>query len=448
MIATRRRRRGIVLVIILWISAVLVAVAIYFAHGARMAYLAAEGLAAGLQAEHAIDGTLRYLVYTLDQSDDRGVFPSVENGDYVAEDLRIGDARIWLLGTDPDATIAPTSPVFGLLDEGGKLNLNRATLEMIEALPDIPVEAAAAIVDWVDIDSDVTSNGAEASDYLALTPSYAAKDGPLETIGELRHVMNIDMEVLHGEDRNANGVLDANEDDGDALWPPDDANGTLRRGIAPFVTVYTREPNTQDDGSQRVNIRGDGARQELSSMMTVYLGEPRTNAILNAIGPNLQRLDSPLALMIDGGLTAAEFALIEHRLTTVSGDYIVGRVNVATAPAEVLACLPGVGPELAARLVATRAGLDRESLKSTAWIVPVLGNEAARLAGPYVTARSHQYTADIVAVGRGGRGYRRVAAVINREEEVQVIHRRDLGRLGWPLGEELGRDLRRAKVGQ
>ena len=40
-------------------------------------------------------------------------------------------------------------------------------------------------------------------------------------------------------------------------------------------------------------------------------------------------------------MTAAEFAQVGTNLTTTSGTYVYGRVNINTASAAVLACLSG-----------------------------------------------------------------------------------------------------------
>jgi hypothetical protein len=50
--------------------------------------------------------------------------------------------------------------------------------------------------------------------------------------------------------------------------------------------------------------------------------------------------------------------------------------------------------------------------------------------------------ADVVAVGRHGRGYRRTQFVIDVSgEEPGIIYRRNLAPLGWALGQETQRTL-------
>jgi len=66
-------------------------------------------------------------------------------------------------------------PSFELVDEASKLNLNTATVEMLQLLPGMTPELAAAIVDWRDSDSDVTTGGAEDEVYLRLNPRIGVR---------------------------------------------------------------------------------------------------------------------------------------------------------------------------------------------------------------------------------------------------------------------------------
>jgi len=63
-------------------------------------------------------------------------------------------------------------------------------------------------------------------------------------------------------------------------------------------------------------------------------------------------------------------------------------------------------------------------------------------AGPYITTRSYQYTADIAAVGPHQRGYQRTRYVLDTSEGAPIVVRRqDLTHLGWALGKDTRTDL-------
>tara|TARA_B100000497_G_C7522535_1_gene317426 strand:- start:74 stop:274 length:201 start_codon:yes stop_codon:yes gene_type:complete len=55
---------------------------------------------------------------------------------------------------------------------------------------------------------------------------------------------------------------------------------------------------------------------------------------------------------------------------------------------------------------------------------------------------SYQYTIDVAAVGKNGKGFRRTQFVVDTTgEEPVVIYRKDLDRQGWALGQNLRQEL-------
>jgi hypothetical protein len=113
-----------------------------------------------------------------------------------------------------------------------------------------------------------------------------------------------------------------------------------------------------------------------------------------------------------------------------------GLVNVNTASEAVLACIPGVGLENAPALIAARQNYVGSN--SMGWVKDVLDETAAIEAGPYLTGRSYQFTADLAGVGRYGRGYQRVRYVFDTSGGTpRLASRQDLTHLGWALGVEV-----------
>ena len=69
-----------------------------------------------------------------------------------------------------------------------------------------------------------------------------------------------------------------------------------------------------------------------------------------------------------------------------------------------------------------------------------------RLAGPWLTGRTYQFTADIAAVGHHGRGYRRVRLVYDTSDgPARILYRQDLTGYGWALGPQIRDSLQIAK---
>ncbi len=101
-------------------------------------------------------------------------------------------------------------------DEYGKLNINallkptnnEENEHMVEALrllierrggnPDV----IDAILDWVDLDDNVRSSGAEADYYTTLEPAYGCKNGPFSSVEELLLVDGITSELFFGDPEN------------------------------------------------------------------------------------------------------------------------------------------------------------------------------------------------------------------------------------------------------
>ncbi len=92
-------------------------------------------------------------------------------------------------------------------DENGKLNLNRVSREiLVKALELNGMEQgsdrdsiADSILDWVDADDNHRLNGAENDYYLSQFPPYHAKNGPLDSLGELLKVKGMTPELLYGD---------------------------------------------------------------------------------------------------------------------------------------------------------------------------------------------------------------------------------------------------------
>jgi hypothetical protein len=114
-------------------------------------------------------------------------------------------------------------------------------------------------------------------------------------------------------------------------------------------------------------------------------------------------------------------------------------INISTATATALGCIPGIGSNLAPQVLTYRQS-NPPLTPSITWLVNALNNNQTELeaAGPYVTPYSFQFAADVVAVGHENRGYRRVRFVFDCSSGTPlIVYRQDLTHLGWPLGAKL-----------
>lgn len=185
----------------------------------------------------------------------------------------------------------------GLIDESAKRNLNAIStfgLEeeqeaaMLMNLPGMTEEIADAILDWIDSDDEPRSFGAESDTYQSRTPPYAARNAPLESLDELLLVQGVTPQLLFGEDANHNGLLDPNENDGDASLPFDDADGRLNPGWAAFLTVSSRESNLRADGTDKIDANQalltdlyDQLAEDLDETQALFITAYRLNGPSN-----------------------------------------------------------------------------------------------------------------------------------------------------------------------
>jgi DNA uptake protein ComE-like DNA-binding protein len=417
---------------------------------------AADNRVAGLAAEQAIEGGIRYVQYILSTLGTNGTVPDLTS--YQSEAVPIGDAHIWLIGRagDYQSQTQPDQVFFGLVDEASKLNLNTVTIERLNLLTNMTPELAANIVDWRNTNSTTSANGDGPTVYSQFQPPYLCKNGPYETIDELRLVYGMDMGTLVAEDFNRNGALDPSETD-------TNRNNMVDCGLLEYVTAYTREPNRRPDGSSRVNVSVvTPASTELRALLQTNLSGARLTTIMTTVGlvggaPAGQRpgqgagnaggpapvvprvFASPLQFYLRSGMTADEFAPIANSLTVAGGSTIYGRINVNTATPAVLATLPGITSDVIQQLITYRQSYP-DKLTSIAWIADALGRTSSALtalaaAGDLITTQSYQFSADIAALGPYGRGYRRVKCVFDTSTGTpRLIYRQDLSHLGWALG--------------
>lgn len=450
-----REEKASILIIVLWVAFGLCAIALYFAHTMSMDLQAADNAVAGIEAEQAIEGAALYIsnaLSTLQVSNNMPYPPQ-----FKAEGVKVGEARFWLIGRDTNATTTSTTtdhPFWGLVDEASKVNLNNATAAMLQNLPLITPDIAAAMYDWQSgSNAQPSTGGAKSETYSSLNPPYLCKNAPYETADELRLVYGMNMDYLYGEDANLNGMLDPNENDGMASPPADNQDGILDPGLLEYVTTFTRgESLMASNGISRVAINNTTALNSLIETNFPSLSQyATTTGSTGGRGTTGGRGGGGGATAAAGtytsvlqfyaqnasrGMSQSDFEQIEPYLMNTNTK---GLINVNTATEEALACIPGIGSNLAPQVLTYRQS-NPQTIPTVSWLYAALGSDptVAAEAGPYVTAYSYQYSADIAAVGHYGRGYRRVRFVFDISSGTPlIIYRQDLTHLGWALGRKL-----------
>ena len=189
-------------------------------------------------------------------------------------------------GTGRTSLVAPmetditrSSIRFGLIDESSKLNVNSLAnweiddeqlRDVLLALPDMTIQMADAILDWIDEDEKPREYGAENEYYGTLDPPYEVNNRALQSLDELLLIRDVTAALLYGEDTNRNGLLDPNENDGELSLPWDNADNALQLGWSSYLTVHSREANRRPDGSPRIDVNQEDLAQLYDELVAEF----------------------------------------------------------------------------------------------------------------------------------------------------------------------------------
>ena len=104
-----------------------------------------------------------------------------------------------------DLLLEPGRFSYRLTDENARVNLNRATRDVLDRLlQELSLEKTArdmiidSIQDWRDANEEHRLNGAESDHYLSLPVPYRAKNADFDTVDELLQVQGVTPEILYG----------------------------------------------------------------------------------------------------------------------------------------------------------------------------------------------------------------------------------------------------------
>lgn len=262
-----------------------------------------------------------------------------------------------------------------VVDESSKLNINTVTKEQLMALPYMEEYIADAILDWRDSNDTPSGMGVESGYYGNLKFPYPIRNGPFRTVRELLLVKDVTEDLFYGEDRNLNGKLDDNERDGDASPPLDNKDNKLDLGWFSFLTCYSYDKNVDAEGNTKLNINQANASQlqeslGISSADAQLIVQKRSSSQFTSIADLISASTSASAGGGPGNspgqsatLNLQTFYDIADKITVNSQQQTPGKININTAPKEVLAALleASLGSEaqaeqIAENIVASRAG--------------------------------------------------------------------------------------------
>jgi len=454
------RPKGVVLIAVMVTVALAAMVAAGLLFRMQASVSASAAVQNGRQAySAAMSGVQRALAVLRDSAGDMETW--YDNPELFRNQLVYDDgASRWYFTVYAFNPQDPTAPRFGLSDEAGKININIAGEDTLRSLPNMTDELLDCLLDYRDRDDEVRPLGAEQEYYDQLAWPYLIKNGPLATVEELLLVKGFNGSIVYGEDANLNGVLDANEDDGEESFPPDDGDGELDRGLKGLVTAGSYEPDSDNEGNPRVSINGDadrlseiGLSDETVRFIRFYRAEGKSFTHPSELLEMRYRLERrqededgavfPAGTWIASGVGERDLPLVCDRLTamgTRGRRMFMGLLNVNTAAAEALATVEGIDESAARAIVDIRSQLDGETKATIAWLYTqsVLDADSFKAAAPKLTARSFQYRIRSVGFGAPCGRIRVIEAVVDLARgEPRISYLRDMTRLGVPVSLEV-----------
>jgi type II secretory pathway component PulK len=161
---------------------------------------------------------------------------------------------------------------FGVTDETGKINLNalvqldktgNLASQILQLLPNMTPDIADAIIDWIDADDTPRPNGAESQYYGGLNPPYQPRNGPIDSLEELLLVKGVTPQLLFGNDRNRNGIIDPDEDDG--------SDKTTQLGWQAYLTAFSRYQDLDSQNNPRIYLNDSSDMQGLLDNLNTAL---------------------------------------------------------------------------------------------------------------------------------------------------------------------------------
>lgn len=328
---TRPKRKGVVLITVMVVIVVLLLIGYQYLN-----LMLAEGNASIVsgrlaQARHLADSGVHYANFVL-------AFPQTQNLSDSPDSFRAWYGNIYdnsdifhyrpvngpngvkgyftiVSPRDPLDTSNSTGYRFGVEDEGGKINLNAVRqmikkkiitkdvlLGILKQIPAIDEDQANAVINWTE--EGGTPDSGESAYYSSL--GYQSKAGPYDSLEELLMVKGWTPKQLYGNDKNRNGKIDPDEDDG---------SGQVDLGLQRYFTMYSRELNVDSTGQQKINLNNTDLAT-LKTQLDAAVGEEISNYIIFArSAPTDMFSDTPIAR----GVASLTSKKLPQEITIVGG---------------------------------------------------------------------------------------------------------------------------------
>lgn len=272
----RKPHRGIALVLVLWVLALLTVMAIGLTTAQRTETALSDNHVSAARFRAAADAAIAFTVLLLSMP------PPDPTNPEVAIWLPNGSAHPWRFG-GLDLSIQ-------IFNETSRIDLNSAPFDVLRALlivlgaeDEAASAVAAAIVDWRDEDDLRTTDGAEDDDYESAGRLIGAKDNPFTMVEELQQVLGMTPDLYRGLAEEVSVDLEGAGFDErfaspaaiSALQgiPLGDAQTLVAERDAPLFADGTAPPITERGGPlYRIRVSEAGAGRRMESLVEIMPG--------------------------------------------------------------------------------------------------------------------------------------------------------------------------------
>jgi DNA uptake protein ComE-like DNA-binding protein len=376
-----KKRRGIVLLLVLVVVAMLAFATLSFCNlmlsERRAAQTSGRQARARALAQSGAEVARQFLDRDLQsQTDAGGIY---DNSQRFAKQLAADDPTpsergcFTIIAPKYDINNAISGVRYGLQDESMRINLNTlldkeksskgSAKSTLMALPGMTDEICDAILDWLDSDATPRENGAEADYYASLTPPYAPRNGAIGSIEELLLVRGVTPQLLFGLDAVRMGLIDSAADN--PMEGVDNSDGSMDHGWAAYLTLYSAESTTKSDGTQKINLNGSDL-QKLHDDLTTALDETSAMFIVAYRAGGKAGSDTPSAASaVDSSGSAAAGQIDISKLTaTVQINSVLDLVGATATVTPQSSGSTGAGNAAAQRTVTLRSPFTQASMSS------------------------------------------------------------------------------------
>jgi general secretion pathway protein K len=195
------REEGVALIVVLLLLALLLTIVGEFAQAMRLEAVTATNFRSSISETWLAEAAFQRAVAE--------ILPEA-----LSHQLDVGGALVFRrlrLGTPTlparlDVRLDPGRLSYRITDESARLNLNRASREILDRLfQDAGIEKTDrdvivdSIQDWRDPNEEHRLNGAESDYYLALPVPYRSKNADFDSVEELLQVRGVTRELLYGK---------------------------------------------------------------------------------------------------------------------------------------------------------------------------------------------------------------------------------------------------------